>query len=254
MRLGIVGGIHEDIVSLRTAISLLRARGCSAIACTGDIVGFSAPYFSFGATRDAVACIELVRGECRWVVAGNHDLFAVKRLPTASAFAYSSDWYALPLEERRTRAQDRVWLHDDDAPLSLPAEHTAYLSALPEKIVAELGGVRVLISHYAAPNLAGDGTEFDAIENGIAEHLAEMTASACSVAVFDHDLCGGARLFTMDGCLERPFGRTALPTKPVAIEGPWVADGTVPSGVLIVDFQTWTVEALPLPRSLQPAG
>lgn len=208
------------------------------------------PYFRFGTTRDAGACIDLVRAECRWVVAGNHDLFAVKRLPSASAFAYPADWYARPIEERRELAHATVWLHDDDAPISLATDHAAYLSALPEKVVAEIGAVRVLISHYAAPNLLGDGTEFDAVEDGIAEHLAEMSASSCSIAVFDQDLCGGVRLFTAGGCLERPFGRSALPAKPVAIEGPWVADGTEPSGVLIVDFETLAVEALPL----QPAS
>jgi hypothetical protein len=248
MRLGIVGGIHEDIVGLRSAIALLRGRGCAAIACTGDIVGFTAPYLGFGATRDAAACIDLVRAECDWVVAGNHDLYAVKRLPSASTFVYPSDWYSLTLEERRAISTGKVWLHDDDAPVSLSAEHAAYLWALPEKLVAEIDGVRVLVSHYAAPNIGGDDTEFDVQEVGIAAHLEEMSVAGCSLAVFDHDLCGGLRIFRRGECLERPFGRSVLPAAPVAIEGPWVADGTEPSGVLIVDVQAWTVEALPLQR------
>ena len=36
MRLGLISGIHEDIIRLEAAISLLQAHNCEAIACLGD--------------------------------------------------------------------------------------------------------------------------------------------------------------------------------------------------------------------------
>ena len=81
MKIGIISDIHEDIVSLKYIFKTFEKRRCDEIICLGDIVGFVGNYFYFSATRNASECLRLVRANCSHVLAGNHDLFAIKKLP-----------------------------------------------------------------------------------------------------------------------------------------------------------------------------
>jgi predicted phosphodiesterase len=247
MRVGVFGGVHEDIVRLREAIAVLDAKGCSTLVCLGDILGYTAPYFGYAESRDAHACVDLVRDRCRYAVIGNHDLFAIKKTPRHTQFAYPDNWYALDLPARKRLSGGAVWLYDDDLPASLTPEDADYLAGLPEFAVAEFGGTRMLLSHYVYPNLVGDGVEFDAEESGIQQHFGFMQRHDCHLAIFDHDDFGtGMRLFA-DGCVRQlPFGSHPLPAGTAALNGPWVANGTEPNGVLIIDLARREVEALPL--------
>src|SRR5204863_2169564 len=105
-RLGVLAGIHEDVVRLEQAVDVLRQTGCEAVLCLGDIVGYSVPYYGFLKSRDAHRAIQLVRQQCRYVVAGNHDLYAVRRVSSQKeVFDYPSNWYALDRAARRQLAQ-----------------------------------------------------------------------------------------------------------------------------------------------------
>lgn len=74
MKFGIVSDIHANLAALQAVLSLLRAQGATRFICLGDIVGYG---------PDPNACIEAVRELRGHVVAGNHDLGAVGRTPTA---------------------------------------------------------------------------------------------------------------------------------------------------------------------------
>src|SRR3989344_704594 len=114
MRIGILHGIHEDIQSLKEALLLLQKKNCDKIACVGDIIGYSVPYFGFFTHRDAHECIKLVKKHCDIVVAGNHDYHNVKKIPKITEFNYPTSWYTKPLRERARIAKGRVHLMDDD--------------------------------------------------------------------------------------------------------------------------------------------
>jgi predicted phosphodiesterase len=247
MKIGVLGGVHEDIVRLGEAIAVLEAKGCSTMVCLGDITGYTAPYFGYPQTRDAHACVRLIRERCRHAVIGNHDLFAIKKRPQHTQFDYPDDWYALDLAARKRISAGAVWLYDDDLPAALMPDDIDYLTALPEFAVAEFDDARVLLSHYVYPNLVGDGVAFDAEDGGIQRHFQFMGDHDCELAVFNHDDdLDGMRIFAA-GRIERlPFGAHRIPDGVAALNGAWVANGTSPNGVMIIDLAAREVEAVAL--------
>ncbi len=176
MKLGLINGIHEDIIRLTEALALLDSHGCDRIACLGDLVGYSVPYYGYLASRNAHEVIELVRTHCDYVVAGNHDLYAVKRLPHhQEIFEYPPDWYALDYFRRKALSQGQVFLYDDELPAHLSQSDEAYLQSLPEFITVTLDQTNFMFSHYAYPDLVGDSQTFDPAEdNNIEQHFAFM--------------------------------------------------------------------------------
>ena len=133
MRVGVLAGIHEDVVRLEQAVDVLRQNGCEVSVCLGDIVGYSVPYYGFLKTRDGHRSIQLVRQQCRYVVAGNHDLYAVRRLSShQGVFGSPADWYGLDRATRQQLARHEVWLYEDELAAVLTPEDEAYLLRLPE--------------------------------------------------------------------------------------------------------------------------
>ena len=80
MKLGFISDIHEDIKRLEQALAILESHKCDRIICLGDIVGYSVPYYGFLWSRNAPEVIKLIKKKCDIVIAGNHDLFAIKKL------------------------------------------------------------------------------------------------------------------------------------------------------------------------------
>jgi hypothetical protein len=219
MRLGIIGGIHEDVIRLRAALKTLERSSCDAVACLGDIVGFSVPYFGFLQSRDAHEAVRLVREHCRYVVAGNHDLHAVRRLPHHTIFDYPTNWYELDLPARRSISRGLVWLYEEDLPANLNDGDTEYLRSLPELLVIPAGDVNVLIGHFAYPDLVGDSQTSDpAVSGSLADHFEFMRRHECTIGLAGHDPHDGAVVHTMSGRLPAGFGVIGLPTKPVWVE------------------------------------
>jgi predicted phosphodiesterase len=246
MKVGVLGGVHEDIIRLREAFTIFENNDCATVVCLGDVIGYDALYYGYPDSRDAHACIQLVREKCQYAVIGNHDLFAIRQSPRHTVFKHPKNWYALDYSARKQISSGAVWLYEDDLPASLTTDDTDYLAALPEFLVAELGGTKVLFSHYADPNLVGDCIEFDPADHGIQQHFQFMQAHGCHLGIFDHDDHGCLRIFTGDRVEELAFGGYPLPEGMAALNGPWVANGTSPNGVLVIDFAARQVEAIPL--------
>lgn len=72
MRYGVAGDVHGNLHALRTVLDALAAAGAERIVCPGDVVGY-------GPRPDE--CAALLAERDALVVAGNHDLMAIGRLP-----------------------------------------------------------------------------------------------------------------------------------------------------------------------------
>jgi len=157
MKIGILSDIHEDGAWLREILRTMEKRGVSAIACLGDIVGFDILHYRYLSTRNASYCLDLVRQNCRWVIAGNHDLFAIRKLPDVNGcFPFPENWYQLDFEERKQLGRQQVWLFEQqELPPLLTGKDRDYLHSLPLFLAVELAGPRVLFSHAVFPDLSG---------------------------------------------------------------------------------------------------
>ena len=124
MKIAIISDIHEDYISLLQAARLIEQKNCDEIVCLGDIVGYSIPFYDYLDTRDASNCVEWVRTNCKYVVAGNHDLYASRKIPVSRVrdFVYQENWYNLSYSQRKEISQNALWLYEDNE-LSLSLIH-----------------------------------------------------------------------------------------------------------------------------------
>ena len=159
MRIGIITDIHENVTVLETALRLAGKSDCDHLACLGDIVGYDSRFQNHPFRRSASMCLSLIRSNCRWVVAGNHDLFAALRLPSyANGFTYPDLWFTMTPYERRVASKGMVWPYDTEEPGDLKDEDREYLRSLPEHVILHDEPKGILLSHYICPDFTGSTT------------------------------------------------------------------------------------------------
>jgi predicted phosphodiesterase len=71
MRYAIISDIHGNFEALQAVMADIDKRSVDEIVCLGDIVGYY---------PDPEKCIELVRNNVKFCVAGNHDYAAINRI------------------------------------------------------------------------------------------------------------------------------------------------------------------------------
>ncbi len=248
MKVGFISDIHEDIESLRDAFALLERRQCDAVVCLGDIVGFTIPFQRYIRTRDADACLSLVRAECASVVAGNHDLFAVRRTPRYDAgFTYGLNWYALDYDERSRRSRNRVWLYEDsEMPHFLSAGSREYLSSLPEYAVEDFDGQRVFLSHFHYPDLSGSRIDSLRRARHLRQHFSFIAQHDCQLSFSGHGHPEGCARSDRKRLRFLRFGSYALDGGAEWVAGPCVANTTRANGCMLYDTASRQLDVIPL--------
>jgi len=68
VRLAILSDIHEDYENLLNIVEKAEARGFDKLICLGDISGFSLPYYKYGKSRNASACLALLNMNWIWIL------------------------------------------------------------------------------------------------------------------------------------------------------------------------------------------
>jgi predicted phosphodiesterase len=161
MNIGIITDIHENVDMLREAIKLAVVHKCDELVCLGDIVGYDQRFYSCNTKRSAKTCLDLIRSNCRWIMAGNHDLFAAGRMPAYSnGFEYPDKWFMMNAEERKKASRGKVWCYEGDAPNDLGEDELLFLKSLPEYITTSVSGLNCLFSHYIFPDFSGSTTRY----------------------------------------------------------------------------------------------
>jgi predicted phosphodiesterase len=161
MKLGIISDIHENAEVLTRALKLAEFLKCNELICLGDIVGFDVRFYKDEVKRSARSCVELIRSNCRWTVAGNHDLFAAGRIPEyTNGFDYPAEWFMMESAGRIKAANGKVWCYDQDATNDLGEKEITFLKGLPEYLTFTDRGASCLFSHYIYPDLTGSTTQY----------------------------------------------------------------------------------------------
>ena len=115
MRLAILSDIHEDYESLLKIVGKAEARGFDKLICLGDISGFSLPYYKYGDSRNAPACLALLREKCDTIIAGNHDISAAGIDPELPDILKGQE----------------TWQHELDLDPGYSEEDISFLATLP---------------------------------------------------------------------------------------------------------------------------
>lgn len=161
MKIGIITDIHENAEMLRKALEMADANKCDELVCLGDIVGYDPRYYNYTHGRSAKTCVNLIRSTCRWIVPGNHDLYAAQRFPAYSnGFVYPDKWFEMSGTERKEVSQSKVWCYDGEAPSDLGENEIAFLKSLPEYIITSAPEIGCLFSHYVYPDFTGSTSRY----------------------------------------------------------------------------------------------
>lgn len=248
MRIGLICDVHEDFQSLKVALRQLERRNCSDLICLGDVIGFDGSFHEHGLTRDSSACIAAIRGNCRYAVVGNHDLFALKKIPQSNhAFTFPSDWYELSLRERRELSNDRVWLYETESTTTrLNRSEREYLESLPEYLILKFNNRTVHFSHSLHPDLTGSLMLRPHNPWELREHFQILRNSGCSCGFSGHMHPNGILIAGENDMRESAFGRIKLEQHLTQYSCPGIADGRGRRGYTIVDCAAMTIETFKL--------
>lgn len=238
MRIALITDIHEDIVSLKKAFQQIEDIGCDMVACLGDITGFSKNYRHLE-TRDANACLDIIREKCEIVIAGNHDLLSVQKTPSINpGFKYPDDWYDLEYEEQLEISGEKVWFYEDElSGAALKEANLKFLKELPEYSIFDTGKVKILFTHYIYPNLTGSMRDFCMDKFDFGRHKRWMNELGCYISFTGHHHPNGAIRVSMRHRYFRYRKNISIKNGSVVILPPLV-DHRIPNRFCIFDTET----------------
>jgi hypothetical protein len=150
-------------------------------------VGFCERYLRHTRVRSASECLGLVRSNCSYIIAGNHDLNAAGRWPEyRGLFIYPEDWFSKEPAEKRRLCRQIVWTYEDEMPLQLRDADIEFLRSLPELLVLRNENFNVLLSHFNYPDITGSETRFPQKACDIRKHLKFIEEQGCEFGITGH--------------------------------------------------------------------
>lgn len=201
MRVAILSDIHEDYESLPRVVAKAEAKGFDKLICLGDISGFSLPFYKYGESRNASACLALLREKCDIIIIGNHDLHAAGIDPE------------LPddLKDKDTCQ------HELDLDPGYSEEDISFLATLPFYDILTTPTGNILFSHYVYPNLTGFVKGFNTEEKDFQVHFAFMQEHNCKLSFTGHAHPRGFYIVNSSGLNHYHSGGIKITTFPALI-------------------------------------
>lgn len=201
MLIAFISDIHEDSKKLNKALSKINSLGCNFIVCLGDIIGFSVPFYKHISERNASECIELVTQSCKYVIAGNHEHFAIRKLPIHNPYPdLPENWYDLCYPQRKKINNNRIWLYEESELSSLIChKHIQWIYQLPEFQVIEFQNIRIFISHFIYPDLTGLTTQHLKLLSNYRLHYQFVLQHQAQLCFFGHIHSHNLLIFHADG-------------------------------------------------------
>jgi len=250
MKVGFVTDIHEDIFNLERALELLHNENCEEIICLGDIVGFAIPFYKNISSRDAEACVKTVIKNCSKVVIGNHDLYAIKKVPLYKAgFEYGENWFSNDYETRSRLSRNKIWLYEDsEIPCTLSENSISFLNTLNETEVVKIKNHSLFISHFCYPDFSGSSIQFPTEGSHIKNHLKFVESNNCVLSFSGHGHPEGCLIGNNERIYNPGFGNHFIVNEPQWIVAPSIARTSRKNGVLIFDSDLMQLKITPLAR------
>jgi len=161
-----------------------------------------------------------------------------------NGFIFPENWYKLSIEERRELTKRKIWLYENEELLKpLTDTEEEYLSNLPEHNIINIKEQNILLSHSVFPDITG--SNFFRLHNPweLRHHFSEMMTNLISMGFSGH--MHSKYLITADKneFKQLPYKKTNLNTKISQYFCPCIANGKEKSGLVIVDFDNYELEA-----------
>jgi predicted phosphodiesterase len=247
MILAVISDIHSDLTSLEKAIRAIRDSGCDRILCLGDIVGYGYHYADFLDGRDSNACIRMVHENCDDVICGNHDLHAIRKLPSNFAeIGMPANWYELDLGERNRISSEQFWLYDDELEDPLNEESRDYINQLPEMKVIRDRRMNILATHFVYPDITGSMQKSPSELDDFRDHLKLVKKHGCLVGLAGHAHLEGYAQISKKALGMNYFRKAQLIRRSQLIVVPAITRSKGRNGYLVVDTEKFNFEAIAL--------
>ncbi len=101
MKYAIIADIHANLEALDVVLRDQKARGCTHLACLGDIVGYGA---------DPKECVDIIRALEIPTVKGNHDEYTGSDMPLHDFNPHAAK--AVEWTRKQLTEDDRKWLRE----------------------------------------------------------------------------------------------------------------------------------------------
>ncbi len=252
MRLAVITDIHEDIQSLIKTLKLIEKLSCDEIICLGDICGFSIPYYTYYDSRNANECVRLIRENCKYSVIGNHDLYAIRKLPeNIDGFLFPKDWYKKNYFEKLLISQDKIWLYEEnELNALLDDKNLEYLNSLPEFFSIELKDKVLYFAHYLYPDLTGTTKDFIYDYKDFLIHHERVRTTIHTICFFGHMHPSGIiKIKNHDMSVTK---KAIKNTKNIlGLSGPCITQNERMNGFMIFDVENDVVSPYYLRKTLQ---
>lgn len=248
MKLAFISDIHEDVVSLRLALSKIEKYKVDHIICLGDISGYNPIHYNYVGTRNAHECLNIVKQVCSHIVLGNHDYNAIGKIPEFSpGFDFPPDWYDLDYFEKKHIANNRLWCYEDyELKPKYSRSDIEFLSSLKQFEIFKTSQYNIFLSHYVYPNISGMLVDYYMDKENFNKHFEYMKTHGCSISINGHEHTPGLCYITPDKFKHRGFGSKTINSRPLILMCPSVADGRNRKGFLIFDTETQKAQAKPI--------
>jgi predicted phosphodiesterase len=249
MKIALITDIHEDYHALQLALKEIERRNCDDIFFLGDLLGYNATFGSHPNHRNASACVKSIKDNCTYSVLGNHDLYALRKIPQFRAgIDYPDNWYYLSVQEREYFCEkNKVWFYDaSDLPNNLEPDDLNFLDSIPEYQVLCLSGKRLLLSHFIYPDLSGSTQFFPQKQKDFRAHLSFMEEKEVHYSFCGHGHVEGYSLTSKDSFYFSTFGLRKIHHTPSVISLPCLSRGDRKNGFTILQIPEMIMESIAL--------
>ena len=248
MKIAIISDIHEDLVNLQKALTIIEKNKCDEIYFLGDLVGFAGLFYDYGDTKNANECIRLIRTNCTLAIAGNHDLYIAKRFPEFfKKNNYPTNWYELSYQERRDISKNKIWLYEEEDDPILTQENMEFMKKIPQYKVMEIDNKKYLFSHYYEPDISGVSKFFPTKKADFSQHFDFMSKNNCQVSFTAHGHVQGYKIILPKKISIKNFGKKKLKNTSQIINCPAIATNEYKdSGFVIFDTINFEITVLQL--------
>lgn len=225
MKYAIISDIHEDINSLRDVIELTEKFKVDKLVCLGDITGFSHLHHTHSQTKDADACVDLVKKNFDIVVAGNHDYNSINRMPK----------HLIRHAKAQSSIPKKTWNYQGEVHADLSTDSTEFLNNLPEYYIETAHNFRILFSHFTYPDLTGSTMIVPETKKELKSHFNFMKRKNCLLGFLGHTHINGYASSSGNYVRFKEFGFTKIAKKQQIIFGPAIVKDGNRSGFMIFD-------------------